>query len=94
MRWWWRSGCWPADGLRKGGRTGRLPVPCPRERWGGDRSERVETDGRVTLTVTVTANEHFLGEVLGWGGACQVVAPADVREALQRRIAALQSIYG
>ncbi len=43
--------------------------------------------------MTVTANEHVLGEVLGWGGACQVVAPADVRDALQRRIAALQSIY-
>ena len=74
-------------------RFGPAAARAARERWGGDRSERVEAGGSVTLTVTVTANEHFLGEVLGWGGACQVVAPADVREALQRRIAALQSIY-
>jgi len=54
--------------------------------------ERVDADGSVTLTVAVTANEHVLGEVPGWVGACQVVAPADVRDALQRRIAALESV--
>ena len=41
----------------------------------------------------MTANEHFLGEVLGWGGACEVVAPADVREALGRRVGQLQALY-
>lgn len=64
-----------------------------RERWGGDRSERSEPDGSLTLTVTVAPNEHFLGEVLGWGGACQVVGPVDVRDAMRRRIAGLQAIY-
>jgi predicted DNA-binding transcriptional regulator YafY len=47
----------------------------------------------VTLSVVVSVNEHFLGEVLGWGGACQVVGPADVREAMRLRIEALQAVY-
>lgn len=64
-----------------------------RERWGSALSEQQAPDGRLTLTVIVSANEHFLGEVLGWGGACQVVAPADVRDALRRRVEALQAVY-
>lgn len=63
-----------------------------RERWGG-AAEQVGADGSLTLTVTVTANEHFFGEVLGWGGACEVVAPADVRAALGKRIGQLQALY-
>jgi predicted DNA-binding transcriptional regulator YafY len=63
-----------------------------RERWAG-ASERSAPDGSLTITVTVTANEHFLGEVLGWGGACEVVAPADLRAELERRIEQLRTIY-
>lgn len=64
-----------------------------RERWAG-AAEQVGADGSLALTVTVTANEHFFGEVLGWGGTCEVVSPADVREELGRRIGRLQALYG
>jgi predicted DNA-binding transcriptional regulator YafY len=64
-----------------------------RERWGGGAPGQAEADGGVTLLVVVSVNEHFLGEVLGWGGACQVVGPADVREAMRLRIEALQAVY-
>lgn len=64
-----------------------------RERWGGAAPGQAEADGGVTLSVVVSVNEHFLGEVLGWGGACQVVAPADVREAMRLRIEELQAVY-
>jgi predicted DNA-binding transcriptional regulator YafY len=64
-----------------------------RERWGGAAPAQAESDGGVTLSVVVSVNEHFLGEVLGWGGACQVIGPADVREAMRLRIEALQAVY-
>jgi predicted DNA-binding transcriptional regulator YafY len=64
-----------------------------RERWGAAAVEPAGADGRVTLTVTVTPNQHFLGEVLGWGAACEVVAPADVRDALRQRVESLRSRY-
>jgi predicted DNA-binding transcriptional regulator YafY len=64
-----------------------------RERWSSAQAEQVGPDGSVALTVIVTVNDHFLGEVLGWGGACQVVSPADVREGLRRRVEELRSRY-
>lgn len=63
-----------------------------RERWGGANGQ-VGPDGSLTLTAMLSANEHFLGEVLGWGGACEVVSPADVRQAMGRRIDQLRSLY-
>ncbi len=64
-----------------------------RERWGGVAGQPAGADGAVTLTVMVTPNEHFLGEVLGWGGTCEVVGPPDVRDAMRGRIEALRASY-
>jgi predicted DNA-binding transcriptional regulator YafY len=60
-----------------------------RERWCS--SGVADESGRVTLTVEVTPNEHFLSGVLGWGGACEVLAPPEVRAALAQRVEALRA---
>jgi proteasome accessory factor C len=60
-----------------------------RERWCA--AGVTDEAGRVTLGVEVTPNEHFLADVLGWGGACEVLAPPEVRAALAQRVEALRA---
>ena len=61
------------------------------ERWPG--TARLQPDGSAAVTFEATPNEFLLGQVLGWGGLAEVVAPAEVREQLRARVATLQSRY-
>ncbi len=62
-----------------------------RERW--PAGAEPQPDGSLRVTLETTPNEFFYGLVLGWGGAAEVLSPADVRAELGRRVEALRARY-
>ena len=61
-----------------------------RERW---PDAAAEGDGSVTATIRVAPGNYLYGWVLGWGGLAGIEAPAEAREGLEGRVAALEALY-
>jgi proteasome accessory factor C len=61
------------------------------ECWPGQ--VRTRPDGSALVTFDATPNEFQLGQVLGWGGQAEVVAPPELRARLRERVAALRARY-
>ena len=51
-------------------------------------------DGRVRLTLRVSSWLELRHWVLGWGEACEVVRPAELRNSIRTAVASLARIYG
>ena len=60
-----------------------------RERYGPAASPR--RDGSLRVALEAAPNDHLLGQVMAWGGGATIEAPADLREALLRRVEAARA---
>jgi predicted DNA-binding transcriptional regulator YafY len=60
-----------------------------RERYGAAAAP--QPDGRLLVTLEAAPNDHLLGQVMGWGGAAEVLSPPELREALRRRVEAARA---
>ena len=61
-----------------------------KERW---PDAATEADGSVAATTRVAPGNYLYGWVLGWGGLAWIEAPAEAREGLEERVAALEALY-
>ena len=59
-------------------------------------SQRAETlpDGRLQLKLRVGSILEIRNWVLGWGGECEVVRPAELRRDIETEIRAMARTYG
>lgn len=60
-----------------------------RERYGAAAAP--QPDGRLLVTLEAAPNDHLLGQVMGWGGAAEILSPPELREALRRRVEAARA---
>lgn len=65
-----------------------------RERhWSEDQSIEDNPDGSCTLTLTTSGTKDLLRWVLSYGSAAEILAPAELREALHTESLKLASLY-
>ena len=65
-----------------------------REVWHSDQKARWEDDGRYTLEVPYSDHRELLMDILKYGADVEVLAPAALREVVQREVARAGRLYG
>jgi predicted DNA-binding transcriptional regulator YafY len=62
-------------------------------KWHDSQKLTLRSDGGVELTIVVRGSVEVERFVLGWGEHAEVLAPADLRDCMRRRIAGALSAY-
>jgi predicted DNA-binding transcriptional regulator YafY len=61
--------------------------------WHPSQSLRALADGSIVMRLRVASTTEILHWVLGWGSACEVVAPLEFRQQVEAEVAAMAALY-
>src|SRR5262249_11821248 len=61
--------------------------------WHPSQSLRSLPDGSIVMRLRVASTTEILHWVLGWGSACEVVAPQEFRHQVEAEVVATAALY-
>jgi len=71
----------------------RVAYRVRENRWHRSQSIEDQPDGSVTWRAMIAEPQEMMPWIRGWGADCEVLAPEDLREALQREARRLMEVY-
>jgi predicted DNA-binding transcriptional regulator YafY len=73
--------------------SGKLATVAAETRWHPSQENRTEKDGSVTVKFKMQLSPPFIGFLLGWGPAVEVISPPSLREEVASQARAVCEIY-